>query len=279
MKLVSFDALRTLHFPRHSVLKPEHYLTHQATLTEADWVLFPPYWLLNSLVFGLHTRIFPSLASYLIGHNKIEMTRAFQLVTPDNTPYTEILTNTPANQEWLWASMDTPFVAKIVKSSMGEGVVLVEDKTQWRHYCQTAEVLYVQEYLPIDRDLRIIVAGNDIIAGYWRMQSPYSFHNNISRGGEIVEGIVPPAAEALVRKVSAQLGINHAGFDVAMVGTHPYLLEFNRLFGTRGLYNRDIELATTIVNYLQQQLEDDSPTRPRSPTGRGPKIVANPQIR
>ena len=268
MKFVSFDAFRTLHFPPHTVIKPESMLRHQQDIAAADWVLYPPYWLINSLVFGLNARIFPNLPTYLMGHNKVEMTRAFELVAPAHTPFTLIRANTRENAEQIWDTMPTPFVAKLIKSSMGEGVFLIEEKAQWQSYCRQADVLYAQEHLPIDRDLRIVLVGDEIIAGYWRMQSPYSFHNNISRGGDMVEGIVPPAAEALVRLLSARLGINHAGFDIAMVGDHPYVLEFNRLFGNKGLGANGVNLADIIVQYLQRQQHSHGPTTPDSPKPR-----------
>lgn len=268
MNLVSFDAFRTLQFPPHTVIKPESMLRHQQEIAAADWVLYPPYWLLNSLVFGLNARIFPNLPTYLVGHNKVEMTRAFELVAPANTPVTLIRANTPENAEEIWNTMPSPFVAKLIKSSMGEGVFLIEERSQWRHYCQQADVLYAQEHLPIDRDLRIVLVGDQIVAGYWRMQSPYSFHNNISRGGDLVEGIIPPAAEALVRELAGRLGINHAGFDIAMVGDHPYVLEFNRLFGNKGLTANGNNLADIIMQYLLRQQGDHGPNEPDSPRPR-----------
>jgi len=122
-------------------------------------------------------------------------------------------------------------------------------------------MLYVQEHLPIDRDLRIVRVGKEILAAYWRLQSPYTFHNNISRGGDIEYSLVPEAAIALVEQVSEALGIDHAGFDVAMVDGHPYLIEFNRLFGNAGIFDGDLRLRNTIIQYLKAQ---DLPERPTS---------------
>ena len=64
MKLVSFDALRTLKLPGATYLKPELFLRHLPLLRSADWVLFPEYWQVNTPVLGLHCRIFPSHATY-----------------------------------------------------------------------------------------------------------------------------------------------------------------------------------------------------------------------
>ena len=62
MQLVSFDALRTLKLPDTTFIKPEHYLRHLPQIRAADWLLFPPCWLVNALVSGQQKRIFPGAA-------------------------------------------------------------------------------------------------------------------------------------------------------------------------------------------------------------------------
>ena len=184
MPLVSFNAFRTLGFPDTTVLKPEHYLQHKALLQEADWVLFPEYWQLNALVHGLKCRVFPSIASYRIGHDKVEMTRAFQTVASEYTPWTMIEADGPLERDMIWDAMGLPFVARLPKASMGEGVWLIETREDWRRYCERTEVLYAQEYLPIDRDVRVVVIGDEVLTAYWRTQADQGFYNNVARGGD-----------------------------------------------------------------------------------------------
>lgn len=254
MALVSFDALRTIGFPGTLQLKPAQMYAQAQALRDAHWVLYPEYWQLNTLLYAYKVRVFPSEATYRIGHNKIEMTRAFQAAVPHNIPDTHILANTPAHAEELWHRMSTPFVAKLPKSSQGEGVWLIDSHSDWQRYVARTEVLYVQEYLSIDRDLRIVLVGDSILAAYWRTQSPYSFHNNVSRGGEVdVLSPVPQAALALVLQVSRALGVDHAGFDVAMVGERPYLFELNRLFGNKGIPGGDARIREAVLDWLERQ--------------------------
>lgn len=264
MRFVSFDLFRTLGFPETPSLKPEQMFANKDLLTQADWVLFPEYWQVNVLVYGLKCRIFPSEASYRLGHDKIEMTRAFQMLVPGHTPSTHILANTPANADWLWEQMPRPFVAKLPKSSMGEGVWLIEDRTQWRQYLERAPSLYVQEHLPIDRDLRVVIVGDRVVSAYWRRQSPWSFHNNLARGGQVDISPVPAVATDLALRLARTLGIDHAGFDIAMVGGHPYVLEFNRLFGNQGLGDGGA-LRQAILEYLSHRNRENDPDEPLTP--------------
>jgi ribosomal protein S6--L-glutamate ligase len=250
MRIVSFDAFRTLHIPGAHYIKPEQYLSELERIQAADWILFPEYWQINSLHYGLQARIFPSIASYHLGHDKAEMTRALQIVCPANIPHTEIAANTADAGRVMLEKFNVPFVAKTVRSSEGKGVFLINDGMEWRQHCAQHELLYAQEYLDINRDLRLVVIGTDVVASYWRLQSSDGFHNNLAAGGQIDFSPPHPAAVELVTRVARALDIDHAGFDVAMVGNHPYILEFNRLFGNVGLTEQKIEPGELIYQYL-----------------------------
>lgn len=82
--------------------------------------------------------------------------------------------------------MPLPFVAKLPKASMGEGVWLIESRKDWLSYCEKTPVLYVQEYLPIDRDVRVVVVGDQVVTAYWRTQAEQGFYNNVARGGALI---------------------------------------------------------------------------------------------
>ena len=120
----------------------------------------------------------------------------------------------------------------------------------------------MQEYLPIHRDLRVVWVGNKVVTAYWREQGD-GFHFNVARGGVMNFDVVPPAALELVNEVATALGIDHAGFDVAVVAGHCYLLEFNVLFGLDGLNRQGIRVGDYVTRYLN--VEDDHPTKPIRP--------------
>ncbi|MGR9107739.1 MAG: ATP-grasp domain-containing protein, partial [Gammaproteobacteria bacterium] len=180
-----------------------------------DWVIFPRSWQIHALHYGLKLRIFPSVAGYHLGFDKIQMTRAFWSFCPQHIPHTLILPNNPNGREQVLDEMTFPLVLKDARNSMGRGVFLVESPAEFRKITAYREILYVQEYLPIDEDLRIVVVGD---------------------------------------KVAGEFGLDYAGFDVAMVEGHPFLLEFNLLFGNQVLNARGIRLGPLIVEYLEQRL-------------------------
>ena len=265
MKLLSFDTLRTLSLPCGYRIKPEQFFAHKEVIQSSDFVLFPEYWQLNALIYGLGAKVFPSEASYRIGHNKIEMTRVFQTLCPAHTPDTLILPKSADALSEVLRQLNYPFVAKIPKSSRGEGVFLIENRNDWARYYEQTDVIYAQEYLPIDRDLRLVLIGEKVIGGYWRLQADKGFYNNISQGGTMMAGRLPRAAVRLVEDFAKRTGVDHAGFDIVMVGRHPYFLEFNRIFGTAGVSSLIGDLSPAIMEWLRSKMDDDKPIEPIIP--------------
>lgn len=250
MRLVTFDPFRTLNCADVEYLKPALLMTRLDLIDAADVVLFPDYADLNLICFAMGKPVFPSLSSYLLGYNKVEMTRAFQTRFPLHVPLTLILPNEPRYQARVLDSMDFPFVAKLPRSTRGEGVFLIEAEHDWHHYCSHTETLYVQEKLDIDRDLRIVWIGDRVVHAYWRVAAPGAFHNNLAHGGTIDYENIPPQAIDLVSRIAQRFGIDYAGFDIAMVGDHPYVFEFNRLFGMEGINRARINTGALIHDYL-----------------------------
>ncbi len=264
MLILTFDQFRTLDIPGVQPTSSKVFFQSLDFIKQADWILFPDYWQVNILVHVLQKRIFPNMATYHLGHDKVQMTRALMAVAPQHLPETHILSNSEENQYKVVSELFSfPFVAKDVKNSGGNGVFLIENRKDWTRYCLDHSIFYVQEYLPINRDMRIVVIGRKVVSGYWREQQEGRFHTNVAQGGNVSFESIPAQALALVEWVAQQLNINHAGFDVAMVDDHLYFFEFNRLFGNRGLQERGINPSRLIYDYLLEESPNSSgPQRP-----------------
>lgn len=248
MRLLSFDPFRGMGLAQQFV-KPDHWLRDLQLLRAADVLLYPESWQVNGLHHVLRKPIFPNLASYRLGWDKIEMTRAFQLAVPEAVPETLIL---PANRLAAEEAMDRlglPLVVKEPRNSMGRGVALIETREQMLRWAAQASVLYAQTYLPNTGDVRVVWVGREVVAAYWRRNAG-GFHNNVARGGSIDFSRVPGSAIELVQRTALALGVDHAGFDVMLVDGHPFLLEFNVLFGNEALNQAGIDIKPVILAYL-----------------------------
>ncbi|MBF0226877.1 MAG: ATP-grasp domain-containing protein [Desulfobacterales bacterium] len=251
MNLISFDTMRSLGIKGMYPIKPEDWFREKDKVKKADWILFPEYWQVNALVYSLKKKIFPSINTYHLAHNKIEMTRAIQAIAPENVPYTKIFPKTELASELILEEFNFPFVAKIIRSCRGSGVFLIENKADLIKYINDNDILYIQEYLQINRDLRIVFIGNSAIASYWRIAQNGCFHNNVSKGAEVCFDDIPQKAIELVENISKATGINYAGFDVAEVDGNFYIFEFNLRFGASGLQERGINMGAIILKYLE----------------------------
>ncbi|WP_425449826.1 ATP-grasp domain-containing protein [Dethiothermospora halolimnae] len=270
MKLISFNPYRTLGIPNITYIKPENMFKEIDKVKEADYILFPEYWQVNSLVYGLKKRIFPNINTFHLGHNKIEMTRGLMTTFKDAVPYTKIMGKNNSSIEIIEEEFGYPVVAKEVKNSMGEGVFLVKDRKELKTYLENNDTLYIQERLPIDRDLRVVYIGNKVVSAYWRIGKEGSFHNNIAKGGSYSYENIPIEGVNLVDKIAKTLGINHAGFDVVYAYNKYFILEFNVLFGNEGIKKRGVSIEEEIYKYI---LSDLGPNKPMGPD-RGRKIIS-----
>lgn len=262
MRFISFHPYRTIGIPNVKYIKPEHTFPEIQAIKRADFILFPEKWQLPILVHGLKKKIFPNYDTIVLGHNKIDMTRALQTVCPDHFPYTEIKGNTAENQREMLDTFPFPFVAKDPRNSMGQGVFLIQSEEDFVTYASNVETLYIQEYLPSDREVRVVVVGEDIYSAYWKIAEAEQFYHNIARGGHISFHSVPDEALELALRVSRELNINHAGFDIFMIDGKPIILEFNVLFGNQGLITSGKRVEEAIYQYIMDAYFQPTPGAP-----------------
>jgi ribosomal protein S6--L-glutamate ligase len=266
LKLVSFDIYRSLGMPNTRYVKPEDIFQKSSDLRDADWILFPPHSLVNLIAFAFQKPIFPSISTYHLGFDKIQMTRAFLARFPEHTPRTLI---GPAQEfyiEKILDEMSFPFIVKENRNAQGKGVFLVKNRSDFMTYARQNEVLYVQEYLEIQRDLRVVWVGDRVVLAYWRIAAPGALLNNLAAGGTIDYDNIPLRAVQLVSQICRNLHINYAGFDIAEISGHYYLLEYNLFFGMQALNEKKITLTPLIYNYLVRQAADNlTPRKPVLP--------------
>lgn len=247
MKKVSFNMIRSAGM-KTDYAKPEYYYDQLDKIRAADLVLFPEYWMVNSIIYGLNKPIFPSPATYHLGHDKIEMTRAFTATFPHRIPKTLIYGKNPYTIERVLEEFEYPFVAKTAKSSMGQGVWLIKNEQEWLEYVDKHETFYVQQFIPNDRDLRIIVIGEEVVGSYWRVSE--AFLNNVAQGAHFSYDDIPGHVVEEVLSIAKTLHINHAAFDVIVTEDAFFILEFNVFFGSEGLMPLGVRLPDKIAAYL-----------------------------
>ena len=81
---------------------------------------------------------------------------------------------------------------------------------------------------PRGYDLRLIVAGGEVIAGSERVAAAGEWRTNVSLGGTLRPADMPPAARSLARAAAAAVGADLVGVDLLPVDGERYVvLELN----------------------------------------------------
>jgi ribosomal protein S6--L-glutamate ligase len=142
-----------------------------------------------------------------------------------------------------------PFVAKTpIGSSQGEGVFLVRCPEELSQYLRTHNPAYIQEYLPIERDLRVVVIDGNLVHAYWRIHAEGDFRNNVSQGGTVSFEDIPAAALDFGVEVARRCGFDEVGLDICEHAGKYYVLEANMVYGQEGFRKKELDIHQIIAD-------------------------------
>jgi ribosomal protein S6--L-glutamate ligase len=224
----------------------EYTREEQALIVQAGKIYFPTIFYAH-VFHAMGKEIFPSLSSYNLLGDKIRQTCLFEMLQIPH-PRTRFFWGSKRAEKIL-AEFRFPFIGKIPRaSSRGRGVFFIDSPSALKGYLKRVNTAYIQEYVPIDRDIRVVLIGRDIVLSYWKIGAPDDFRTNVARGSRISLEDVPEEALELVRDLSARSGIDHAGFDICMTERGPLVFEANIHFGTEGFKEAGLSYREVIAD-------------------------------
>ncbi|MDM8553688.1 ATP-grasp domain-containing protein [Desulfococcaceae bacterium HSG7] len=194
---------------------------------------------------------FPSYHTYKCVQDKIKQTALFQLLKIPH-PRTRVFYG-KHQKKAITRHFKFPFIAKIPRgSAMGRGVWLIKNEVQLQSYCQEPFPAYIQEYLPADRDIRVVVIGQQCVHAYQRIAPAGDFRSNVAVGGTI--DLSPPPDEAVELAVRAAQACqwDDVGIDIIRYDKACYVLEANMKYGKEGFRAAGIDYIQ-----LMEKLIDD----------------------
>ena len=205
---------------------------------------------------------FPSLETCLYADEKIKQTTLFTMLGVPH-PRTRIYYH--LHHQDILSDFAFPFVAKLPRaSSRGRGVYKIENIAQLKRYLRLTSIAYIQEYLPHDRDLRVILVNYEPILSYWRKRAPSDFRTNLQQGGipEFLE--VPNEALSLARDTALRCRFNDVGLDLIPCQGKWYVIEANMEYGREGLRMKGMDLKQILRDkLLSGELMPSPPARTR----------------
>ena len=194
---------------------------------------------------------FPSYHTYKCVQDKIKQSALFQLTNLPH-PKTRVFYG-KRQKEKIRDYFSFPFIAKEARgSAMGRGVFLIKNNDDLDAYAHDRHVAYIQQYLPIDKDLRVVIIGSRVVHAYWRIAGEGEFRTNVAMGGRISLDEVPEKALSLARLAAQTCGWDDVGIDICFHDGEYFLLEANMKYGKEGFRAAGIDYYR-----IMEQLIDD----------------------
>ena len=195
---------------------------------------------------------FPSYHTYSFVQDKIKQTALFDLLDLPH-PRTRVFYGNRQKKS-IPDHFTFPFIAKIPRgSAQGSGVYLIHNEKQLRNYLELTSPAYIQEYLPIDRDIRVVVIGRRIVHAYWRIAPPDEFRSNVAVGGQISLKAVPDEARDLALKVARTCCWDDVGIDICEHRGRFYVLEANMKYGKQGFREAGLDYDQLMETMIENE--------------------------
>lgn len=135
---------------------------------------------------------------------------------------------------------------------MGRGVYLIQNAAELADYCNAKRPAYIQEYLPIDRDMRVVVIGGQVVHAYWRIASADGYRTNVAAGGRIELGAVPSGALRLACETAKCCGWDDVGIDICVYQGAFYVLEGNMKYGREGFRQAGLDYGQVMSDLISK---------------------------
>jgi ribosomal protein S6--L-glutamate ligase len=212
-------------------------------MEEAELILDPT---LNFAQFftTIGKKIFPSLETHLYADEKIKQTTLFYML---GIPHPQTRFYYRRHHDDILKDFMFPFIAKLPRaSSQGRGVFKITNTEELEQYLQLTHVAYIQEYLPHDRDLRVILIDYQPILAYWRESPPGNFKTNIFQGGIIQFENIPQEVIGMAQEMARKCRFDDVGLDFIQDHGTWYLIEANMKYGRQALKNKGMDLKAII---------------------------------
>jgi ribosomal protein S6--L-glutamate ligase len=221
----------------------------QLDIRQAEKIYYPSRYYAD--LFGaMGKKTFPSHHTYRFVQDKIKQSAMFALADIPH-PRTRVYYGKRQKNK-IGAHFKFPFIAKVPRgSALGRGVFLIHDKNDLDRYLEGPHPAYIQEYQPIDRDIRVVVIGARIVHAYWRINPANGFRSNVALGGQISLESVPEPAMALALHAARTCGWDDVGMDICAGGGRYMVLEANMKYGKEGFRAAGIDYTELMEQMIE----------------------------
>ena len=226
------------------------YENWQIELIRKSDVIFYPTPFYADIFDTMGKRTFPNYHTYKYVMDKIKQTALFNLLKVPH-PMTRVFYGDYQKSK-IFEHFRFPFVAKIPRgSALGKGIYLIRNESDLAKYNRLGRVAYIQEYLNIDRDLRVVLIRGQIIHAYWRIARTGEFRTNVSQGATISFDNIPEEGLALAQNTARLCQLDDVGLDICFSNGRYWVLEANMKYGYEGFRQAGIDFYELIDQMIE----------------------------
>ena len=117
-------------------------------------------------------------------------------------------------------------------------------------YLEKTKFAYIQEYLPHEKDLRVILINYQPVLAYWRWLAVGDFRTNVYQGGVMDFDNIPQDVLELAQEGARKCNFNDVGLDLLQSNGVWYVIEANMQYGREGLKKKNMVLKEVIREKL-----------------------------
>lgn len=154
-----------------------------------------------------------------------------------------------------------PCIIKILESTQGKGVVLVDDKKTAKGVIEMLRNLksnfLVQEFIEEagGADIRCFVIGDKVVASMKRQGADGEFRSNLHQGGSAMQVKITPTERKMAIKASKAMGLNVSGVDILRSKRGPLVLEVNSSPGLEGIEKASgKDVAGMVIDHIEKSM-------------------------
>jgi ribosomal protein S6--L-glutamate ligase len=171
-----------------------------------------------------------------------------------------IMASEPDNPSFLIEKVGgLPSVAKLVRGSQGNGVMILESKlaanTALESLYKLKAELLLQEFLQANsKDIRAIVVGDKVVSAMERTANKDDFRANISKGGTAKAIELTAEEKDMAIKVAKALNLDFVGVDIIREGSTSYVIEANGNPGEKIITHTGYNHYVDLIKLLEDKV-------------------------
>ncbi len=215
----------------------------------------------RSITRALHNDTYMPIEpkSFTLGHNKfLTLIELQKYKIPMPTTY---LTATTEGAKKLIENVHYPIIIKTPGGTHGKGVMFADSQSSAKSVLDALEVFnqpyIIQEYIETNAtDIRLIVAGDRVIAAMKRKATKEELRANIHAGGEGTAYVPDYDTEQIAIKAAKAIGANICAVDI-LEAKEPLVIEVNLSPGLQGITKATKKnVAQMIARALAEQTKE-----------------------